>query len=57
MVVSQRRELNKDLAYNTNLRLLNIKTIQIVKITDNAADISGKFPAPYPAGGIFLRNV
>ena len=43
MVVSQRRELNKDLAYNTNLRLLNIKTIQIVKITDNAADISGKF--------------
>ena len=37
MVVSQRREFNKDLTYDTNLRLLNIKTLQIIKITDNPA--------------------
>ena len=43
MVVSQRREFNKDLTYDTNLRLLNIKTLQIIKITDNAADILSKF--------------
>ena len=52
MVISQRREFNKDLTYDTNFWLLNIKTFQIVEIADNTPYIFTKFHH----GRLFLRK-
>ena len=43
MVVGQRREFYKNLAYNTYARLFDSNPWKTVKITDNASNVSSKF--------------